>query len=254
MPYRVKRRKARRNPRRTLLKLRPRRRNPRRRSSLPRVRHAILMNPRRRRKARRVRSRRRVRRNPSYFAPALRMNPRKRRRRRTRRNPGAIKRVMNQKWLMSVASIGLGIAAGYYTLPAVNALIPAAQREQLRPFMGGINVLAGSLIISMAKGRKAKMLREMGAIIAGTGVYDLLAENIPQLGLAPIPKTNPVISGLLPGVSASYSVGARPVSRQASSIGASYAYAPVAYGASYEAPNAQTAGLGSDDPFAGIWQ
>jgi hypothetical protein len=155
---------------------------------------------------------------------------------------------------MSVASIGLGIAAGYYTMPLVYRLIPSANREGFRPFMGALNVLSGSLLIALAPRRRGgKMVKEMGAVIAGTGVYDLIAENIPQLGLAPIPKTNPVISGLLPGMAASYTVGARPVSRQASSIGASYAYGPVAYGSSYEAPGAQTAGLGSDNPFEGMW-
>lgn len=164
---------------------------------------------------------------------------------------------MSQKWLMSVASIGVGIAAGYYTLPLANMLVPDAMKAQFRPWAGLLNVASGSILIAFAKGRGkgAKFMRETGAIIAGTGVYDLLAENT-QLGLVPIPKSNPVITGMIPAspVSASYTVPTRPVSRQASSIGASYAYGPVAYGASYEAPGATTAGLGSDDPFAGMWQ
>lgn len=233
MAYRTRRKRRRRNP----------------------VRRVLKRNPMRARRRRRVyRPRRKIfRRNPSYFAPALRSNPVKRRR-RTRKNPnGTFRRVMSQRWLMSVASIGVGIAAGYYTTPLVYGIIPAANREQFRPFMGGLNILAGSLLISFAPRRRGgKMMKEIGAIVAGMGVYDLVAENVPQLGLPPIPKTNPIVSGL-PGMSASYTVSHKPVSRVASSVGQSYAYAPVNYGASYSAPGAETAGLGSDDPFAGIW-
>lgn len=156
---------------------------------------------------------------------------------------------------MDVAAIGMGMAAGYYTLPIAYKLTGSS--PAFRPYLGAVNVAAGSLLIALAprRAKMRKLVRETGAMIAGVGVYDLLACNIKALALPSIPESNALVNQI-PGMAASYQVARRPVSRPASMMGASYAYGPVSYGASYEAPSARTAGLGmgSDDPFNGIWQ
>lgn len=254
MPYLVRRRANRRRRRRrrnawsndarghakaARLGWRRRKRGGRRRRRNPAltIRHAA--NPRRRRRRRRN-------------CPTTRVN---RRRRRTRRNqPRIIRQLTSQKVLMSGATIGGGIVLGAVTMPLVDRMIPANNRAQFSPFLGIVNIAIGALMYGMLRNRMAKQL---GLVVAGTGVYDLVAENIPQLSL-PSMRATALVNQMMPaaiapnGAAASYQVARRPVSPVAR-LSASYpSPARAGYSASYADPGMRTEGFGSTDPYAGI--
>jgi len=195
-----------------------------------------------------------------YFRKPTRINPRNRRRKSYRRhNPKvSLKSLMNKKWLMSVVKIGGGVVLGFMTLPLVNGLIPAANRADYDKYLGLVNVVIGALMFGFIKN---KDIKEMGLVVAGMGVYDLIASNVDALKLMPIPRTNALITDMLPepaaststggkGTSGSYQASRLPVSRAAASgmVGASYPGARAGYlGDSYRA----SSGFG-DNPYEGI--
>lgn len=221
--------------------------------------------------SRRKRSKRRTRKNPYH---ARRKNAY---RRRTRRNPNIIKSITSQKTIMTAVKIGGGIAIGALAMPILFTMLPENMKNQRR-WLGGIHVAIGALMVGMLRN---KDLKDLGMVIAGTGVYDLIAYNVPDLGLIALPSTpGPLLANL---------TGTKPVITQAeeqaglygpltishygasygtparSGYGASYpvAVAPVSpvaragVGASYEAPGMNTQGFGNDlwstdDPYAGI--
>lgn len=208
-----------------------------------------------RRRKRRPAAKGRRRKNPVYRA--------RRRRRTYRRNPvrGIIARTFSQQWLMQSVTISGGIVAGMLGMPLVYGVLPVDMKTpQTRKFLGLVHVLLGSLVVGFVKNKQG---RTLGAVIAGTGVYDLIAENTKTtLGLPSLPTENVMISGLLPaggdstppeeqsasymrnyGMNASYMVPRRPVSSPA--IGT--------VAASYEAPGSSTVGLSGDNPYAGIF-
>ena len=107
---------------------------------------------------------------------------------------------------------------------------------------------------------KNKTVKQIGLVIAGTGVYDLIAMNVTQLGLPALPRVSPVIDQLLgpqasavaAPVSASYPIARRPVSA-AARIGTPFASSyEMPFGASYQAPGMPIEGFGHDNPYAGI--
>lgn len=260
-----------------------------------RPRYTVRVNPKRRkrRKSRRKNAwygnraghakaarkgwKRRKRRNPArawkggnlYTA---RVNPRRRRNRRRRRNPNAMKRIQaafSRKWIMQTATIGGGIMAGFLAMPFVYRMVPDAQKRTVRPFLGLFHVLAGSLLFGFVKN---KAVKEIGVILAGTGVYDLVAYNVDTLGLPALPTENIMVTKLL-GAPAAATPPA-PVSANfearrgaASRIARGLPKSPIA--ANFEtqqrralAANFQPAMMGSnwgysqfetDDPYAGVF-
>lgn len=259
-----------------------------------RRRSSLLLNPRRRRRYRRnawynnaaghakaarkgwrarrgTPTKRRKRKNPYKVRHVL---TRSNRRRRYRRNPNGIargmRRAISQQWIMRSLTIGGGIAGGAAAMPLVYKMVPEANRAQVSPWLGLVHVLLGSVMNATLRNRNMK---ELGAVIAGTGVYDLLVSNIPQLGLPALPRSGG-LAAMLPnnaGVSASYPVARRPVSGVAASgvspvtsqVGSSYLPSYTnpgdVVGASYEAPGSRTVGLSGtfgpvEDPYGGIFE
>lgn len=196
-------------------------------------------------------NRRSLRRNPVY-----RMNRRRRYTRRyTRRNPiKALGNLTSQKWLMTAAKIGGGIGVGAIAMPIISNYVPGVSKYD--KYLGIAHVVLGAFGVSFLKN---KDLKDMSMIIAGTGVYDLIASNVPQLGLKPLPRQlGTAFSSVLPkaSLSASYTSRMMPVSPVAAAgrgMSASYGVpARAGYSASYPAPGMKTQGLSSDNPYEGI--
>jgi len=143
---------------------------------------------------------------------------------------------------MTAATIGVGLVAGWMTLPLVSRIMPATWQTQIASATGWgkarglINVAIGVLIFSMLKNKRAK---EVGIVIAGTGVYDLIAVNVTALGLPQLPVSNTAIDKMMPAASGSYGTpGTHASQAMAGSYGQNMipSYGPSAYGASYESP------------------
>ena len=214
---------------------------------------------------------RRHRRRRSYARranPFTTLNPiRRRRRRHARRNPVArrhyrrhyrhnpkfsLKAFTNKKLIMTGVSIGGGLVAGFALMPFVNMFMPknADKTDTIIPrkYLGIVHVAIGALMYGFLKN---KMLKDMGLVIAGTGIYDLAVSNIDylrtDLGLLALPgSSNLATSAKGTGaVSASYPVYSAPVSRVAASYQRGGALQ--AFGASYSSAHS-TQGLNSDMP------
>jgi len=201
----------------------------------------------------RKRKSKRTRKNPVYRVRrrVARRNPvRRRRSSRRRMNPVnrlGLRRAFSRQWLMQSLTIAGGIVSGMLGMPLVYRLVPEGNRTTLRPYLGVVHVLLGSMLFGFMKNKNVK---EMGVVIAGTGVYDLLASNIDALGLPPLPVSSSLIDKVLPApapVSASYNVMSRPVSR----IAASYnvPQPTVGLGSTWEPDEWQT-----ESPYAGVFQ
>jgi hypothetical protein len=173
-----------------------------------------------------------------------RRNPVYRRRSRKsayRRNPiSGIKRAFSKQWLMQSLTVALGIGLGMFGMPVIYAIVPAGMQKH-RNWFGLFHVAIGSVLFTMSKGQRAKTV---GGIIAGTGLYDLIAANTQDfLGLPMLPSMNSKVSGLIP---------AKP-----ESVGLSYYGTNDAVSADYQRLSADfssdtslTVGLGDDDnPF-----
>jgi len=156
--------------------------------------------------------------------------------------------------LVNVATIGIGVVAGFLTLPLVARILPQSildERAKMEGFgkqIGLVNVAIGALLFGFMKNRRVK---EAGLIIAGMGVYDLIAVNITQLGLPPLPVSSTAIDKLLgpvevkPKVGASYPALVSPASRVAGAYGpSSYDGIGGRVGATYE--SAMTRSFGGD--------
>jgi hypothetical protein len=166
-------------------------------------------------------------------------------RRHTRRNPLNLRSLTNRSTLMTAATIGIGLVAGWMTLPVVSKILPASWQAQIASATGWgkarglINVAVGILLFSMLKNKRAK---EIGIVIAGTGVYDLIAVNLQaQLGLPMLPVSNMALDKLMPAAAGSYGTpGTHATMALAGNPHAVQAiagsYGPSAYGASYESP------------------
>jgi hypothetical protein len=189
---------------------------------------------------------------------------RKRRGRRVRRNPlsvRGIKSMFSRNILMSTAKAGAGIAIGFTAMPILYKVLPAALKDQRR-WLGGVHVMLGLSIAGFIRNKTAK---DIGLVIAATGVYDLIAMNFDFLGLPtlrtsseladrmfpPTPSTAAIAApeegaagGYFGSYGSSYPVMAAPVSRVAArGIGASFermsgSYPSLAY---------PTVGLSGDD-------
>lgn len=197
-----------------------------------------------------------------------RVNPkrRKRSRGRVRRNPAGIKgvqKMFSQKVLMSTATAGAGIAIGFAAMPIFYKILPEQLKAQRR-WLGGIHLALGLGLAGFIRNKNAK---NIGMVIAATGVYDLIAMNVDFLGLPPLRTTSSLAENLIPSPAApasapseaasgcyggqldishygsSYPTAARPVSPAAATgVGASFER----MGSSYPSLAYPTVGLSDD--------
>lgn len=120
------------------------------------------------------------RRNPDISVMGLLGNPRRRRHHRRRRNPGpvaAIKGAFKPAMLINTAGVAGGFILGAKLTPMINK--PAIM-QKARRFTGLIHVALGALIAVLGKKDIAKAI---GGGVAASGVYDILAVNVPQLAI-----------------------------------------------------------------------
>lgn len=230
------------------------RKNPARKTAPQRPKASDLMRPRIYRKGKKFYRGRR-----STLPQEMKLqNPKLKR--RTRRNPKRRMRFMttmqktfSRERIMTLAAITGGVGTGFMAKPLIVNIMPEAVKDAAwfkRGGLGIIHILLGSLVIGYTKNKNA---RYYGMAVASTGLYDIIQQNIPQLGLPEIPETN-ILSEQMLGTS--YEFGKR------SALGASYQVpkrptSPVSepglLGASYEAPATQPAGLsGSENPYEDI--
>lgn len=206
---------------------RKRRKNPKMLSYMP--------NPRRRTRARR--------RNAGY----RRRNPSYRRRRNASRRRGLQGLIPSQAMLRQSVQIGSGIAGGFVATPIAHQILNMAGMGQYDNLLGLVHVLLGSLMVGFVKNRSIK---NVGMMITGFGVYDLVASNLKKAEggywLPPLPRTIGLselmfkegdLATVPPeSTSGSYGVAMRPVS-------------PVAragVGSSYESPSMSSVGVAGD--------
>lgn len=189
-----------------------------------------------------------------------RINPfRRRRGRHVRRNPaivGKLKNMFNRNLILSTAKAGAGIAIGFTAMPLLYKVLPSQLKDQRR-WLGGIHVLLGLSLAGLIRNRNAK---DIGLVIAATGMYDLIAMNVDFLGLPPLRTTSALADKLIPTAGAaapaapaeaamgsygsSYPVLGAPVSRVAAvGVGANFERV----GASYPSLAYPTVGLSGDN-------
>jgi hypothetical protein len=187
----------------------------------------------------------------------------RRKRRRVRRNPNGlrgVRRMFTRRMLIDTAKAGTGIAIGFATMPVFYRILPQRMKANRR-WLGGIHVALGLGIAGLVRNRDVK---DVGLVIAATGVYDLIAMNVEFLGLPPLRTTSELADRLIPRrtptpaetasgcyggqldmshYGASYPVSAAPVSPVAATgVGASYERV----GASYPSMAYPTIGLSGE--------
>lgn len=246
--YKMLKRKKKRNPARKTTK--KRRSTAKRRRAVPARRRRSAVARRRPTIARRRRRNapyRATRRNPGYSYK------RKRRTYRRRSNPSKMFGFLNQRFLVRSASVAGGVAGGYIAMPLWVMMLPSGLTQTNRRFYGLLNVMLGGLVMSFSKRRAG---RDIGTAIAGTGVYDLIAKMLPDLGLPALPGSSPLLEGLTPKgdeepVSANYrrrALGATYSARRAPSRALSANYRPTArMGANYNAVSTLFGSNGTPD-------
>lgn len=159
-----------------------------------------------------------------------RVNPRRRffSRRRNPALPFAIDKVA-----MGGLKIAGGIAGGFLLKPIIAGFLPkdASGNPRFINLFGLIYIVGGAIAAGTIK---MQALKDVALVIAGVGVYDLIASNLKMLGLPTLPYYRAAVTaGNEPGV-----------------IGASYQpagadYAP-ALGASYQQAGADDIAYGED--------
>jgi hypothetical protein len=179
---------------------------------------------------------------------AVRINGR-RRRHSVRFNPFTIKGAMNKAMWMKVGGLAAGFIGGAVAMPFVAQIAQKTidKAGEYKKYYGVAHVLLGGLLLW--KGKKA-MLKDVGTTLMASGVYDLIAEQMPQY-LTPLSKSGNAMTAAV-GLGASYQPRRLSASYQTARapIGAAYMQ-PVAVGSSYEKSIA-VAGLSSDygdDPY-----
>ena len=111
----------------------------------------------------------------------FRINPKKRRiaTRKYRHNPmniASLKKIIDKKWLMTVAKTAIGIGGGVFLIPVVDKVIDkvAPGTSSKYPWASGIVhiVLGGAMNVF---GKKA-LIKDTGLMFAGVGVYSIIAD------------------------------------------------------------------------------
>jgi len=152
-----------------------------------------------------------------------RINP-KTRKRHYRRNPMPKLPFNLEKVAIGGLKVAGGITIGFTAMPIICKFMPASLTTKYRRFYGLLHVVLGAAAAAFVK---KPIVKDMALLVAGTGIYDLIASNIPMLGLPALPSASSLLSGDEdPGV-----------------IGMEADYAP-ALGASYQAMGAS---YGADD-------
>ena len=117
-----------------------------------------------------------------------RVNPR-RRRKYVRQNPFALKKMLSKDSLMNMATIGGGIAAGFFLMPVVawasrKVIEDPEKQADASKYLGAVHVVLGFVLGGFAKNAR---LRQAAMVVSATGAYDLivniagLEENLPAL-------------------------------------------------------------------------
>jgi hypothetical protein len=205
---------------------------------------AVMVNPRRRRSVRRngVLT---MRHNPVIVRYGRKAH------RRTRHNPFNVKNTLRQitskRWLITIGTIGGGLVAGMAGKTLILNALPA-NMKQYSKYVGLGHIVLGALLVGMMK---KKALKEVGVVIAATGLYDLVATNVPALGLPALPGYT------IPGtakLSGSYPVSRLPVSAvSAAGVSGNYGVAARAgYAGSFMSTTPQQGFSGVDNPYEGI--
>lgn len=194
--------------------------------------------------------------------PGTRINRKRRkttakRRRYYRRNPRpTIRNIFSRRVINTSVKFAVGMGTGYMVIPVLNKLLPANMRESATgqfKWLGAVDFAVGALMTAFIKNKDVK---DVGMVVAGLGVYDLIAANVPMLGLPAVPRNNKIVNQLFGGTTAGEAISAsyRAPSRTGG-YSASYSMpyrptSPVARGmsASYAAPYSMTEGLSSDYP------
>lgn len=138
---------------------------------------------RKKRKARRKAVKRRTyRRNPAPKRRRRRTVARRRtyKRRSYRRNPTKILKAFSQDNIINIASLGVGFIGGIKAQKFVNNVEALAN---FRRFTGAIPFVLGFFLAARAK---KKSVQNVGAGLSLSGLYDLVSQNIPQIGLSPV--------------------------------------------------------------------
>jgi len=96
--------------------------------------------------------------------------------------------------IMGGAKIAGGIAIGFLGMPVIcRYLAPMIDKTyKYRNFYGLVHVVAGALAATFVK---KQVVRDMALTVAGVGIYDLIARNLPMLQLPSLPSYNPMIGG-----------------------------------------------------------
>jgi hypothetical protein len=130
---------------------------------------------------------------------AVRVNPKGRY--YSRRNPGLPFAI--DKMAIGGAKVACGLVAGFMLMPLVCKFAPLTMTAKYRRFYGVLNVVVGAVAAATIKNQHVK---DAALIVAGTGIYDLIASNIGALGLPPLPSTKVLLGGydMTPAVGASY--------------------------------------------------
>jgi len=132
---------------------------------------------------------------------------------------------------MGGVKIAGGIAAGMILMPVLVKYIPKSKTTGNtiipRNFLGLVHVILGAVIASFIR---KPAIKEVALIMAGTGVYDLIASNVTMLGLPPLANTNTLIGpASAAGIGSSYApAGVGSSYRPA--LGSSYQGDDIAYG------------------------
>lgn len=164
------------------------------------------------------------------FPKATRINPRRRSRRGYRRNPLIPKLPFQlDQVFMGGIKIAAGVGIGMLGMPViVKYVAPMIDKEmKYRKFYGIIHVVVGAVAASMIK--KA-LVREIALTVAGVGVYDLIASNLP-IGLPPLADESTMFKGDdEPGVIGMDADYAPALGSSYQAMGASYGADDIAYG------------------------
>ena len=143
---------------------------------------------------------------------------------------------------MGGLKIAGGIAIGMLGMPVLVKFMPTDVTIKYRKYFGLIHVVVGA--VAAATIRK-QLVRDLALTVAGVGVYDLIASNLPMLGLPAVSNTTPLLAldaaqaaalatggvhGDEPGVIGMEADFAPALGSSYQTMGASYGTDDIAYG------------------------
>lgn len=128
----------------------------------------------------------------SHIKKAFRVNPK--RRRRARRNPKlSLKSILSKQNLMQMTAVAGGLTVGFLGIPMLLKIAPSLGAN--RKYLGGANIAVGLLLAGMGK---KSYVKTAGMTMAAVGLYDLVSQNVPTLGLPLIADTAAIVSKMIP--------------------------------------------------------